>query len=268
VSHRPTIELFAIGTELVLGRIQDTNSFWMSQQIAALGGEVRRITLLPDDKPTLVTALRESLARGTDLVIACGGLGPTPDDLTVEAVAEVAGCELVEDEATLLDYVRRRRLSGVEEVSPGLRKMATVPVVARVFQNPAGWAPCLLVPIGEQALVVLPGPPREMEAVFTLHVADMIAARSANKTAALRVRVDMFESECSPVMQEVMSRCPGTYLKAYVAMRTSPGELLPVDIVASGASEEEARRVLREALQLFTELATARGKQIAYDDSG
>ncbi|MBI3910174.1 MAG: competence/damage-inducible protein A, partial [Armatimonadetes bacterium] len=245
----PCIELFAIGTELVLGRIQDTNSFWMSQRIASLGGNLRRVTLLPDDLEEIIRALQDSLTRGTDIVVTCGGLGPTPDDLTMEAVARVARRSLTIHDATLADYVRRRNLSGPEEVSPGLRKMATIPEGSQVFQNPAGWAPCTVVPAANAAIVILPGPPREMEAVFTMYVADYIASRTANRSAALRVRVDMFESEASPVMQEVMRRCPGTYLKAYVAMRDGPTQMLPVDIVANGNSDEDVHRILREAVQ-------------------
>src|SRR5713101_1780564 len=85
------IEIFAIGTELVMGRIQDTNSYWMAQRIAELGGVVRRLTTLSDDLEDIVHALRDSLARKTDLIITSGGLGPTPDDLTVEAVCRVVG---------------------------------------------------------------------------------------------------------------------------------------------------------------------------------
>src|SRR5439155_24540229 len=85
------IELFAIGTELVLGRIQDTNSFWMAQRIAELGGVVRRMTTLSDDLGDIVHALRDSLARGTATILTSGGLGPTPDDLTVEAICRVVG---------------------------------------------------------------------------------------------------------------------------------------------------------------------------------
>src|SRR5438067_13321024 len=83
------IELFAIGTELVLGRIQDTNSHWMAQRIAELGGNLRRVTQLVDDLDDIVDALRDSLQRGAGMIITSCGLGPTPDDLTVEALARV-----------------------------------------------------------------------------------------------------------------------------------------------------------------------------------
>src|SRR3954447_25745782 len=91
MNERAPIEIFAIGTELVIGRIHDTNSFWMAQRIGELGGAVRRITQIADDVVDLSRALRDSLAGATRIVITCGGLGPTPDDLTVEAVSAALG---------------------------------------------------------------------------------------------------------------------------------------------------------------------------------
>ncbi len=258
------IEILAVGTELVLGRIQDTNSFWMAQRIAELGGSLRRVTQLPDDLEEMVAALRESLARGAQVVIVCGGLGPTPDDLTVQAVANALGCGTMVHEPTLDDYVRRRGLKGRDEITPNLVKMATVPEGAEVFANPAGWAPCSLLRAGNATLVILPGPPREMEALFSMYVADFLASTTANKSAALRVTVNMYESEVSPLLQEVMARQPNTYLKAYVAMRDAFEQGLPVDVVATASTQEEAHLSLQQAVALFAELVTARGRQIEY----
>jgi nicotinamide-nucleotide amidase len=260
------IELFAIGTELVLGRIQDTNSYWMAQRIAELGGNLRRVVQLVDDLDQIVEALGDSIRRGTGLIITTGGLGPTPDDLTVEAVAKVLNRGMVVDEATLDDYVRRRNLQSRDEISSGLMKMATVPAGSEVRQNPAGWAPCTFVRHDGGAIVIMPGPPKEMEAVFTLHVSEAVAALSAHKTAALRVVVTMFESEVSPLMQEVMARFPSCYLKAYVALRDPGGQTLPVDVVATGADDHAARHTLQEAVSFFGELVTARGKTMEYYD--
>lgn len=261
------VEIFAIGTELVIGRIQDTNSHWMAQRVGELGGGVRRITALVDDLEEIVGALRESLHRGTRLLLVSGGLGPTPDDLTIEAVARVMGREVTVDDATLEDYIRRRNLSGREQLTPGLMKMATVPAGSEVLANPAGWAPCTICSAGEATLIVLPGPPKEMEAVFTLHVAGRVAQLTAHKSAALRVVVNMYESEVSPLLQEVMASYPGTYLKAYVAMREAFEHGLPVDVVATGDDADSAQRLLQEAVTFFGGLVNARGKTMEYFES-
>lgn len=258
----PTIELFAIGTELTLGRIQDTNSVWIAQQIANMGGAVRRITILGDEIEEIVGALREAIERGTEILITTGGLGPTPDDLTVAAIARLVGCRAVVHEPTLESYLRRRGISRREEAPPNLVKMATVPEVSEVFHNPAGWAPCLRTVCGQAVLFTLPGPPREVMPLFLQYVGPAIAASLPGKTAVQRVAVVLPESELSGPMQEVMRRFPTCYLKAYVALRPVPGHPLPLDVVARGEDEGSARETLRQAIACLAELVAQRGASL------
>ncbi|HEY5867973.1 MAG TPA: molybdopterin-binding protein, partial [Candidatus Tectomicrobia bacterium] len=86
MAHEPEVEIFSLGTELVMGRIQDTNALWMAQELVDLGALMRRITVLPDDVDGIVEALEGAVHRHTDVVLTSGGLGPTPDDLTVQAL--------------------------------------------------------------------------------------------------------------------------------------------------------------------------------------
>ena len=137
----PAIEIFSIGTELVLGRIQDTNGHWIAQEIAKVGGILRRVTMIPDELNEIVLSLQEAVDRGSKIIITTGGLGPTPDDLTVEAISLLAGVNPVVDDFTVEDFMRRRNISDRGSVSPGMLKMATIPTGAKVFQNPAGWPP-------------------------------------------------------------------------------------------------------------------------------
>ena len=257
----PTVQIVAIGTELVLGRIQDTNSFWLSQQLTDLGAEVRRITVLPDDLDEVIPALQGTADDGTDFVVVTGGLGPTPDDMTVEAFARLLGEGTYEDRDLLDDYMRRRQMSE-EELSPGLRKMATVPESAIVWASPAGWAPCIQVRKAETTFFILPGPPREMEALFDRYVATAISESLEIKSAARRLFVNMSESECSPLIEEAMQRYPGLYAKAYVALRSDTH--LPVDFVARASSDREARTMLSDAIDLFSAGVKALGKDIHY----
>lgn len=257
----PTVHIVAIGTELVLGRIQDTNSFWLSQQLTELGADVRRITVLPDILDEVIPALQGAADSGVDFVIVTGGLGPTPDDLTVEAFAKLLGEGTYEDQGLLEDYMRRRQMSE-EELSPGLRKMGTVPESAVVWASPAGWAPCIQVKQLETTYFVLPGPPREMEALFDRYVATAISDSLEIKSAARRVFVNMSESECSPFIEEAMQQFPGLYAKAYVALRSDTH--MPVDFVARASSDREARSMLSDALDLFSAGVKGLGKDIHY----
>ena len=263
----PAIELFSIGTELVLGRIQDTNAHWMAQEIAKVGGHLRRATMMEDYLDEIVLALREAIDRGTKIIITTGGLGPTPDDLTVEAVARLAGVKPAVDEFTLQDFMRRRNLTDRTQVTAGMVKMATVPEGAEVFQNPAGWAPCAKVRVGEATVLILPGPPKEMMALFSRYVEGFISDSYETKIASVRVVVNMFESEMSPLLQEVMKQHPDTYLKAYVALRHD-AHGMPVDIVARAEDPAAAQHLLDRAVDLFGRLVTEKGKTMEYFEGG
>ena len=267
MSASPTIETFSVGTELTLGRIQDTNAYWIAQQIAQLGGQLRRMTILPDDLDTVVASLEDAVDRQSDILILTGGLGPTPDDLTVEAVAQLLAVPTVIHEPTLEDFMRRRNVPSREEVTLPMRKMATVPDGAAVFQNHVGWAPCIKVVKEGTSIFMLPGPPREMEALFSGYVAEFISSSVQTRSAALRVIVNMFESEISPLLEAVMARYPTTYLKAYVAMRHSLEHGLPVDIVATGEDAADAQHILNAAVAYLSTMVADCGKLMElYDE--
>lgn len=257
-SQSVPLELFAIGTELVMGRIYDTNSFWIAEQLAKIGVRPRRIVCLPDEPDEICAAFADARSRGAGVVIATGGLGPTPDDLTVECVARLAGVEVVVDRPTILSFMQRRNLADESQVSPGLRKMATIPSGATVFQNPAGWAPLISLKVEPTQFFMLPGPPREMQAIFEHHLSGLLSDIYRTKSSARRVVVNMHESEVSPLLQEVMKNHPQTYLKAYVALSGPEG--LPVDVVAYAEDQPGADARVEAAVQFFAELAAAKDR--------
>lgn len=260
MSREPTVEIFSIGTELVMGRIQDTNAFWMAQELVTLGALVCRITVLPDDLETLVDALRSAAQRHADVVLTSGGLGPTPDDLTVQALSALVDVQPTVHEPTLDAYVQRRQLSGRGELTPALLRMATVPGGAAVYQNPAGWAPCISVASAATTYFALPGPPHEMQAVFTMYLVPFFTARYPAHAASLRVAVDMYESELAPLFAQVRARYPTTYLKGYIALTggdTPRG--LPLDIIARSTPENPAEVILQQAIVYLSELVAAHG---------
>lgn len=255
-----TAEVLAVGTELVSGRILDTNSHWLCGQMAALGCTPRRVAVVPDDVCEVADALNDALERRCGLVVCTGGLGPTPDDVTTEALAAVAGVRTEVHEPTIREYMARRGIERREDVTPNLVRMATVPCGAEVLPNPAGWAPCIKLTLGPSTVFALPGPPREVEAIFREYVAPFIASRCGYRCVAARLGVAMYESEVSPLIEEVMQAFPGTYLKAYVALRRPGEDLLPVDVVARAGDEADAAALLEKAVGRFCELASSRGR--------
>ncbi len=257
----PVVEIFSIGTELVYGRIQDTNSFWVAQQVVNLGAHVRRVTQLTDDFEDVTAAFRASVARGTDLAIMSGGLGPTPDDLTTAALAEVAGATQVVDEAVVADYMVRRNIPNREDVPPNLERMALVPSTAQVLLNPVGWAPCVVLDVDATTFVAMPGPPKEMEAVFLRHVVSYVSEHYQVKTATQRVLIDGYESAVAPYFQELMKQYPGSYVKGYIALQSQPG-WLPADLLATGEDPEDAQRTLQEMIDTLRKMLAEAGKTL------
>lgn len=159
------------GTEVLTGRIADRNGPWISERLAELGVEVAHILVVGDRPDDLEAALRFMAAEGMDLIVTSGGLGPTADDLTAEVVASFAGRELVLDEeveekiATILRGFARRFNFDPEAVREANRKQAMVPEGA-IALDPVGTAPGLVVPADGRLVVVLPGPPRELQPMW------------------------------------------------------------------------------------------------------
>lgn len=164
------------GTEVLTGRIADRNGPWISEQLADLGVDVAHILVVGDRPDDLEAALRFMAAEGMKLIVTSGGLGPTADDLTAEIVARFAGRELVLDEemeekiAEILRGFARRFNFDEEAVMDANRKQAMVPEGSMAL-DPVGTAPGLVVPTGEGVIIVLPGPPRELQPMWPVALA-------------------------------------------------------------------------------------------------
>jgi nicotinamide-nucleotide amidase len=159
------------GTEVLTGRVRDRNGPWLSDRFLELGVELAHITICGDRPEDMLAQLRFMADQGVDLVVTSGGLGPTADDLTIEMVARFTGRELFLDDALeeriadiLRPLMKRFRHLDFDAVREANRKQALVPEGAHVIY-PAGTAPGLVVP-GKPAIVVLPGPPRELHAMW------------------------------------------------------------------------------------------------------
>jgi nicotinamide-nucleotide amidase len=172
------IELLTTGTELMLGTTQNTHGAWIGQRLFALGLRVDRQITVPDGPP-VVESIRLGIEDG-DVLIVTGGLGPTSDDLTREALSEVLGVEMIEDEGALRTMEEFFASRG-RRMAEGNRKQAVALVGADILPNPNGTAPGLYVPprmSGEHhcAVFLLPGPPREMYPMFDAEVVPRLEA--------------------------------------------------------------------------------------------
>ncbi|HSS33754.1 MAG TPA: competence/damage-inducible protein A [Solirubrobacterales bacterium] len=201
------------GTEVLTGRISDRNGPWVSEQLAGRGVEVAHILVVGDRPEDLEAALRFMAAEGMDLIVTSGGLGPTADDLTGEVVARFAGRELridLEMEAKISEIIRNfaRRRGGLDEEAlvAANRKQAMVPEGA-VTLDPIGTAPGLVVPAGDRVVIVLPGPPRELQPMWgpaqaTAPVREILARATALHGYTMRM-FGVPESEIAKSLREM-----------------------------------------------------------------
>jgi nicotinamide-nucleotide amidase len=255
-------EVFCIGTELLTGLTQDTNSYWLAKELALLGCTLRRITIVPDDPADMVQALTGAFDRGTPIVLTSGGLGPTPDDMTVDVVAQMLGRKALVHEGLLQELMQRRGVADRSQVRPAWFSMCRVPEGAEAVPNPVGTAPCIHIAHRQSDLFIMPGPPREVQGVFDAHVRPFIRAASPFRIASRRVVVNMLEAEAGPLLAELIRTYPGTYMKGALTQAVRVGDIqhLPVDVVCRAESDAEAGRLLGQTLEHFGRLLQEKGR--------
>lgn len=170
---KPGIELVSTGLELLTGRTINTHAHTLARHLAPLGLRLLRDTTVPDDLPVIRQAVAEALQR-VDVVVVSGGLGPTSDDLTREAVAELAGVGLVMHEPSRQAICERYARTG-RVLNDSVERHALVLEGAEVLMNPVGLAPGEDIHLNGQRIFLLPGPPHEFEAILTEHVVPRLA---------------------------------------------------------------------------------------------
>jgi nicotinamide-nucleotide amidase len=176
--------ILAVGSELLTPARIDTNSLFITEQLNLLGIEVLFKMVVGDDRPQLAHAMRLALDR-VDLIVCSGGLGPTDDDVTREVVAEVLGRPMSEDEG-IAGRIRARFESRGMSMPEINRRQAMVPAGALVLENSFGTAPGLWIDAGDHALVLLPGPPRELKPMLATLIEGPLRERAAGLSLVRR----------------------------------------------------------------------------------
>ncbi len=214
--------LLAIGNELLNGEIQDSNLFYLIQHLTHTGVFVEQAAIARDDPQRIAALLRLLLASRPHLLLVCGGLGPTADDLTLAAIAAALELPLEEqprareyveahyDRLLAQGYVQRR---GPEAAR---RKMATLPQGATPLPNPVGTAPGVRLEYAGTTLYCLPGVPAELHAIYEDSIAPevrVLAGASAWVEGALFAQCDD-EADLAAPLQDVVARHPHVYIKS------------------------------------------------------
>jgi nicotinamide-nucleotide amidase len=180
-------EIIAIGTEILLGEITDTNSVYLARQLRDLGINLFFMTSVGDNEGRITRAIEIALERA-QVVITCGGLGPTVDDMTRQGVAAAVGRPLVFHQE-LLDAISLRFAGFRAVMTENNRRQAFVPQDALIIENPVGTAPAYIVERGDRSVISLPGVPREMKFLFETRVAGYLREHYQLGGAIIKARV-------------------------------------------------------------------------------
>ena len=239
-------EIVAIGTELLLGQIVDTNSSWMGEQLALAGIDSYYQTKVGDNQARMVECLQLALSR-SDAVICCGGTWPTQDDITREAIAEVMGKKLVRRDA-IVDHIRAMFERRGREMAPSNLRQADVPEGAEPIKEMPGTAPGLVCPIGEQVIYAVPGVPHEMRTMLEGTVLPDLKHR-AGVTSVIKSRVlrtwGYTESGLADLLTDEIAALDKSG-KATIAFQASGIEGIKVRLTTKGSDAANVETILTE----------------------
>jgi nicotinamide-nucleotide amidase len=251
-------EVVAVGTELLLGQIVDTNSSWIGEQLALVGIDSHYQTKVGDNLDRMITVLRQAVDR-SDAVIVCGGLGPTQDDITREAIAAVMGVELVRDDS-MVEKIQAMFGGRGREMPDNNLRQADIPEGATTNPAMPGTAPGLMCPLTGQdegkIIYAVPGVPWEMQQMLTAGILPDLQSR-AGITSVIRSRTlrtwGQSESGLAEQLDDEIQRLDETGT-ATIAFLASGWEGLKVRITAKAPTEDDVVAILDEEEQRVREI--------------
>lgn len=231
-------EIIAVGTEILLGHIVNTDVVYLSKKLAELGIDLFYQTTVGDNPARLTSTLKEAFSR-SDIVFTIGGLGPTVDDVTLSSICAATSIDLVFNKKIEKGIVEHYRKSGLKKIPKDAIRQAYVPRGAQCFENKVGTALGVLIEYGKKILIALPGPPRELIPMFEKDVIPYLkkkrlAGKWTIKTKVIKT-VGLFEAEVNRIVKDLLSIGPGTTLGIYVHLGT-----VDLKITAKAKNEKTA----------------------------
>ena len=237
------VELISVGTELLLGDIVNTNTAYLSKELAALGIGVYRQTTIGDNSERLLQTLDAAFSEN-DTVIITGGLGPTDDDITKECAAQYFGRDFYFHEYSWVKILERLTRSGCNIITDNNKKQAMIPEGAIVLENFCGTAPGIIIEEDNRRIILMPGPPREMKDMFEKSVRPYLQKLSTNKFVSKYVRFyGIGESLLETKIKDIMDNQTNPTLALYA----KTGEVL-LRITVSGNDRAECEDLIRKQL--------------------
>jgi competence/damage-inducible protein CinA-like protein len=241
----PILEIITIGTELLLGEITDTNSTYIARTLRDHGIDIYRITTIGDNPKRIASTIKEALKRA-DIIITTGGLGPTVDDPTRQAVADAADRDLVfrpELWSQILDRFKRFN----RKPTVNNRQQAYIPEGAIPIENDVGTAPCFIVEFNNACVISLPGVPKEMEHILHKHIIPYLHDRYTLMTQIIKATVlhaaSLGESAIDEIIADLEEQANPT-----VGLLAHPGQV-DIRVTAKALSEAEAIALSQPIIQ-------------------
>jgi nicotinamide-nucleotide amidase len=239
-------EVLAIGTELLLGQIVDTNSAWIGEQLAASGIDSYEHRAIGDNQARIVAALQDLFAR-SDAVLVCGGLGPTQDDLTRDAIAELMGVPLVRHDE-LAEAIAQMFRARVRDMPQSNLRPADIPEGGEAIPNPIGTAPGLMCELpGGKIVYAVPGVPYEMKQMVSDFVIPDLLRRSGEAAAIVSTSLKTWGTSESALAEMVAHRLDALDAQGgnpTIAFLARGIEGLVVRVTGKAATEAEARALV------------------------
>jgi nicotinamide-nucleotide amidase len=268
-----SMEIICVGNELLIGKIQNTNAYWLSKQATQLGADVRRVTVVQDIVEEIANCVREALARKPKFIVTTGGLGPTFDDKTLQGIAKGINRKLEVSEKALamvrqkyVDYAKNQQLEAEIVLTPARIKMANLPEGTEPINNPVGTAPGVRMDLNGTVLFALPGVPSEMEAIFNESVAPMLK-QAVGDSAFFEQSIfadKIMESRLSPLIDKVMDDNEGIYIKSH-PKQTENKPHIEIHLTITAKPEQEPAKKLLNAAKELTNLIEANGGRAFVD---
>jgi molybdenum cofactor synthesis domain-containing protein len=258
-------DIIATGTELTYGQFTDTNSSWIADQLTQCGASVRRMTIIGDRIDDIVKAIDEGLKEKRRLIVITGGLGPTEDDLTVEAIAKTLGRETIIGRRALAMVRQRCQEFGIE-LTERRKRMARAVEGGDPLVNPVGLSPGTMVRSGGTTIVALPGIPKEMKPMFETHVLPMVRGWTKDQMRTVNLKIFAGDNRF-PILQQIQGEFPEIYFKMHAKPPTHDQQQgyadgMDVTLLAKGTDPDTCRAALERVVQRFRSLVAERGGRI------
>ena len=251
-----TVEIVVSGNEVLAGDVLDTNSNWLCKKITEIGGRINRIVIVRDIVDDIAQEIKSALSRNTRVIFTTGGMGPTADDLTLEAVAKAASRSLeLSSEALAFVAAKYRDLASkgsVDDASitPARQKMAILPSGALPLANPVGAAPGVLLSVDTSTIICLPGVPSELTGIFEGSLQEELQTIFGESVYLEKVNtVDCKdESVLAPLLKLVSDKHHKVYVKSR-AKRFGPDVKFRVTLSSAGTTKSEVEQEIEGAFQ-------------------